>query len=403
MTGDSGNQFGFRSDDIHCLDLSPSLLPHLVSVLARFIASIISRSGCLVYIPLSREGCEFEYFLRLSFIGLTVDHPVYPTLHILMSSHKSTAATSSTEVDLYYLLASSVLFCYDFLLTSPQEVRYLWSSKLNIVNVLVLALRYITLFGYVANLMLAFSHAIDVSNGETYSLRVGKFSATIGIICQGLTLIFLVIRLFAIYGKSLWILYPTIPLAIVTITLSILAVKTAPVTKYWAPGLKGGAFDFPTCSLRPTTTEALTFYKLSYISTILFDTSIFILAVVKTGRMHYEGRVYTTHTPITTILLRDGCVLYAILAAINIANFVMFMLFIDTTATKTSLVFVVCSGTNSEMTHALSVILVSRNVFNLRETYDHSEAWCDSVERQMHIQFLRPIDHEGSDIGTVSS
>ncbi len=90
-----------------------------------------------------------------------------------------TLTVLSTNVDQYYLLASSgaiisftvfmrnerlgmiVLFYYDFALTLPQEIKHIWSSKLNVVNVLVISLRYITAFSYVPVLLVTFVDGVN--------------------------------------------------------------------------------------------------------------------------------------------------------------------------------------------------------------------------------------------------
>ncbi len=62
-----------------------------------------------------------------------------------------------------------VVFYYDFALTMPQEIKYIWSSKLTLINVLVIALRYFTVFGYIPVLVLTFVPAISTGTGETVS------------------------------------------------------------------------------------------------------------------------------------------------------------------------------------------------------------------------------------------
>jgi len=68
----------------------------------------------------------------------------------------------------------------------------------------------------------------------------------------------------------------------------------------------------------------------------------------------------------------------------------------------TALLFVVSSGTNSELTHALSVILVSRMIFNLRdvgtEIYEGTGEWRSRIEREVaSMRFRVPTTiHDGS-------
>ncbi len=64
-----------------------------------------------------------------------------------------------------------VLFYYDFALTMPQEVKYIWSTKMTLVNLLVIALRYITALGYIPVLVLTFLQTLSSSTGNTVSIN----------------------------------------------------------------------------------------------------------------------------------------------------------------------------------------------------------------------------------------
>ncbi len=56
---------------------------------------------------------------------------------------------------------TTVLFYYDFALTIHQEIKYIWASKspFRLVNLLVIAMRYITFFGYIPGCILTFASA----------------------------------------------------------------------------------------------------------------------------------------------------------------------------------------------------------------------------------------------------
>jgi len=79
----------------------------------------------------------------------------------------------SVSVDQNYDLASSVLFYYDFALTIHQEIKYIWASKspFRLVNLLVIAMRYITFFGYIPVLILTFASAKvdDMAQGVSFN------------------------------------------------------------------------------------------------------------------------------------------------------------------------------------------------------------------------------------------
>jgi len=187
----------------------------------------------------------------------------------------------------------------------------------------------------------------------------------------------------------------------------------------------GFADSGPDCFAQPNfdTNESPLLFNFSYIFIIIFDASIFLLAVGRMGRMYRAKELYMSHTSIVSILLRDSSILYAILAISNISSFVLLLLFIDGAASPTahtaidpnSVAFVVSSGTNSEMTHALSAILVSRMVFNLREAgtevYEGTKEWHSRIEREVESMQFRvptticdgPSDFGGNEGDTVGA
>jgi len=104
---------------------------------------------------------------------------------------------------------------------------------------------------------------------------------------------------------------------------------------------------------------------------------------------------------LSTVLLRDGCILYAALGMSNVIHFVLFERSWGGNApldfppmSTVGLEFLVSSGTNCEMTHAISVVLVSRMVFNLREAgtevYESTEDWRKREWSLKTIQFDAP-------------
>jgi len=303
----------------------------------------------------------------------------------------------------YYLLASSVIFYYDFILTIPQEIKHFWSSKFNKVNVLVIALRYTTAIGYIPVLVLTLAPTFAEQCGP-----LKKLPGIMGIICQSFTLVFLIIRLYAIFEMRRWILFATVPFGLLTIVLSSLALGTAEIMTVSRTSRDTGTADGHSVSLRvssfcfPTPNfarnDSLYLYRLSYIVNISFDTLVFILAIFRMRRMRRAGLLCRSQSSIVWILFRDGLVLYAILTINNLFNFVIFMLYFNRVELSGDSIgpvpisyfkhfFVVSSGTNSEMTHVLSVILVSRMIFNLREAGTQidggTEEWRSRIEREV--------------------
>jgi len=93
---------------------------------------------------------------------------------------------------------------------------------MTLVNMLVIALRYITALGYVPVLVVTFAPVIN--SGLETCRRMGRLPGIIGVICQGIILAFLILRLFAIYDKKQWILYAALPFGLLNVVLSSLAI-----------------------------------------------------------------------------------------------------------------------------------------------------------------------------------
>ncbi|KLO16187.1 hypothetical protein SCHPADRAFT_225196 [Schizopora paradoxa] len=182
-----------------------------------------------------------------------------------------------------------------------------------------------------------------------------------------------------------------VPFGLLAISLSSLAIATATtipvifdiVFEQLEPPLTLVLGTF-SCYVLPGNEQSLKIFRSSYIVTIAFDSTIFILAVLKLGRLCYAN---WSQSPVVSILLRDGTLLYATLALSNITNFVLFMRAFHHPFEGTSftdVLFVVSSGTNNEITHALSTILVLRMIFNLREAgtevYEGTHEWRSRME-----------------------
>ncbi|KLO16166.1 hypothetical protein SCHPADRAFT_938076 [Schizopora paradoxa] len=253
---------------------------------------------------------------------------------------------ASTTVDQYYILASAVVFLYDFSLTIPQEIMFLWTSKPKLANVLVLSLRYLTALGYIPVLLLIFAPSTRDAMGGLMEVLLAIGTASVYDVQEGIS---------DVTGLGTYQIY----------TLSA------------------------SCFASPVETASVVFYALSYFANFSLDALIFFFATKKTWRMHSENKLLDlgSQPSLASILLRDGSILYAILAISNIANFIFYTVcFIGNKIIDTdSFMFAVSSGTNSEMPHALSAILVSRMIFNLREA--GTELHESTLEWRSRIQF----------------
>ncbi|KLO15827.1 hypothetical protein SCHPADRAFT_244838 [Schizopora paradoxa] len=253
-----------------------------------------------------------------------------------------------------------------------------------------------------------------------------RIPGIIGVICQAIIAALLIIRTYAIYEKSLRILLLLVLVGIPSVVFSMNAlIKTdtlheeisntfwgdnsAPVTL--SPNL--------TCFLVPSLLnkhQSLSRFEKSFIVTIAFDTLIFLLAfsrMIQTYKFSWS-RSNLLKPSFSMVLLRDGCILFAALLVSHVNNLAFFeSSWNNFDGSPSALrnpfnhVVVVSSGTNCELTHAISVVLVSRMVFNLREigteVYEGTQEFQTRLGRSVRdIEFRAPTSIAPTSIGDNS-
>ncbi|KLO15140.1 hypothetical protein SCHPADRAFT_927413 [Schizopora paradoxa] len=314
-----------------------------------------------------------------------------------------------TRSNQYYLLASSVVFFYDYALTLPQEYKHVWSKGFSTINALLIGLRYISIIGYLPTVALGFSPSLQ--KNSTWFVKI---PAGIGIVTQCLVIAFLIIRLYAIFEKQHAVMYVMIPFALLSICLSMSVMAQAStliVNEFsFSPGIISSTrLISASCLMIPdsNSSASLLRYEASYIATITFDTFVFLLSLAKIRHICHTTRWRDVRPTLAVIMLRDGFLLFAVLATSNVIHLALYLRFWDRSANDFLIAapryaFVVSSGTNNEMTHALSVILISRMVFNLREAgtevYEGTIEWRSRVEQSIRrMEFNPPSAVDGPD------
>jgi len=251
----------------------------------------------------------------------------------------------------YYTTAAIALFYYEYLITVSREVRFAWRKRLSAVSVLFLLLRYITLFAYVPTLLFVTS-APDNNKACT---AFAHFPAAMYTISLGIITSFLILRTYAIYFGHVWVLVVTIPPGIANVVLASWA-----LTKVRTYDLTFGTGPLRTCV--PAILESESPFKASWAVTIVFDTLVSVLTICKTYRMHHENRRVGVESRLTEMLLHDGSQYYSVMTVANVLNFALFWVLAPT---FNYIAF--SAGNSSEITHAISVIIVCRMMLNVME------------------------------------
>ncbi|KAJ7224882.1 hypothetical protein C8J57DRAFT_1731314, partial [Mycena rebaudengoi] len=113
--------------------------------------------------------------------------------------------TSDYRIYRYVFLAGLVIVIYDHLLTFSKEVKYIWLTKLRPSTCWFLAARYIGLIG---NIIVSVFYFGTLSHEEVL------IETTLSI------------RVFAMYGRNMWVLVPLLALVCISGILAVVgAVK----------------------------------------------------------------------------------------------------------------------------------------------------------------------------------
>ncbi|KAJ7264136.1 hypothetical protein C8J57DRAFT_1624543 [Mycena rebaudengoi] len=134
--------------------------------------------------------------------------------------------TSDYRIYRYVFLAGLVIVIYDHLLTFSKEVKYIWLTKLRPSTCWFLAARYIGLIG---NIIVSVFYFGALSHEEVL------IETTLSI------------RVFAMYGRNMWVLVPLLALVCISGILAVVgAVKlNGPAQNLAAPGLNGCNTPYP--------------------------------------------------------------------------------------------------------------------------------------------------------------
>ncbi|KAJ7241130.1 hypothetical protein C8J57DRAFT_1244951 [Mycena rebaudengoi] len=150
--------------------------------------------------------------------------------------------TSDYRIYRYVFLAGLVIVIYDHLLTFSKEVKYIWLTKLRPSTCWFLAARYIGLIG---NIIVSVFYFGALSHESCIRMLTVWEIFIIG--QEVLIETTLSIRVFAMYGRNMWVLVPLLALVCISGILAVVgAVKLdGPAQNLAAPGLNGCNTPYP--------------------------------------------------------------------------------------------------------------------------------------------------------------
>ncbi|KAJ7796393.1 hypothetical protein B0H14DRAFT_3887659 [Mycena olivaceomarginata] len=262
-----------------------------------------------------------------------------------------TTFTSDYRIYRYVFLAGLVIFIYDHLLTLSTEVKYIWLSKLRPSTCWFLAARYI---GLVGNIFASVFYFGALSHESC--IRMLTVWEILMISQETLIEATLSIRVFAMYGRNIWVLIPLLALACTIMPLAVVGiVRAGPAQNLAAPGLNGCNTPYP----RVTANRLARIWVV-----VLCDVLVFALTVRQAYMQRHTSRLYAGS--LIQRMLNDGSMYFGAIVLTTIANLSTFYLG-----------DLLLSGFLSWFTTSLSVTLLCRLMLNLHEA---GAARIDTIE-----------------------
>ncbi|KAI0303571.1 hypothetical protein B0F90DRAFT_1916569 [Multifurca ochricompacta] len=235
--------------------------------------------------------------------------------------------------------APYVIVYYDYFLTLSDEVDLFWRGEFSLFSTFFLLSRYVSLIGDVPILVFG---VIGQPKFMVCTI-VNLYQVALQLVQQVLISILSVMQINAIY-RSKWVLVLLIPILSTGALIGCWSVYMSAVRRLYCPAM---LCAFLPCS-RPLTEEEGLSTAISWASTLVLDTSVFILLLLKAIKIGRGVRLLE-------IIMRNGTMYYTILSLVNLTN--ILVLRFAPPALRTS---------STGLTNALASTIMSRVILNLR-------------------------------------
>ncbi|KAI0246878.1 hypothetical protein BJV78DRAFT_94089 [Lactifluus subvellereus] len=239
-------------------------------------------------------------------------------------------------------LSSAVILYYDYALTLPREIQFLWPphNKLGWFTLTCLLNRYLPIFGHIPFVILYF-----VPGNFLVCNRLHEYRRGLVMVIQVLVATLCIIRVYALYGRSRRVLGLLLVIYITAIinTSVILTIshQTGTKTALVVSSIRG-------CNQITTASGGL-YTALAWAGVLIFDSVIFFLTLYKAFTI---GRGIF----LLDVIVRDGAVYFSALFIMNLVNILMLRFAPP-----------VLKNSTATLTNVISTTLITRLVLNLRE------------------------------------
>ncbi|KAJ6475539.1 hypothetical protein C8R45DRAFT_1010312 [Mycena sanguinolenta] len=251
------------------------------------------------------------------------------------------------EISRYVVLIPFTILAYEYILTFRLEVERYWGTGFTWPTVLFYVNRYSTLFGTVpilAEMLLTTTDPRKRAMCDAFK----NYHQYFVLLSQILIGVMLIMRTYALYERNNYVLAVMILVSLSAIAFGLYILLSGGQPDTLDPHLQ--TFGCPT----PSHQDANIRSAAGWGGMLVFDVMIFTLTVYKALR--YETRSGS----LFSVMFRDGSIYFGIMIATNAANI----------ATYTSGGPII-SGAGTTFMNAISAVLISRLMLNLRDPQIH--------------------------------
>ncbi|KAF8603530.1 hypothetical protein BDV93DRAFT_606800 [Ceratobasidium sp. AG-I] len=267
---------------------------------------------------------------------------------------------SGLQLAKIFNIVALTFLSWDIVITLGAEIEYIWKSRWNTIRVLYMIARYFSLVTIGTHSIILFHPTISLSRYAPdhgmpdgvvfmfdFSCNVAlRVSVTLTVVGIASTMLLLLLRVWVMWDKSLWVLFPLLALytgvQIIPVVLLVPRVYRMNAIENPLPGILTG------CTT-PFTAEFPWFRPL--LCGLAYETTLFGLTVYQAWRSYKA----CTQIPLLTHLAKDGAVYFLVVVV------TILLTLIGTTNTKT-----LPAAMNSGMFLGVTSSMCCRLVLRLR-------------------------------------
>jgi hypothetical protein len=250
------------------------------------------------------------------------------------------------HIDDYFFAIGLVIIYYDYLLTLPMEVVRFWSlPDITWVSFFFYINRYLSVLGHLPLLFEVFWRTRNPTDRMDTCRHLQTYHQYLAVTIQVVVGTILIMRTFALYGRSLLVLITLVALACGVALFSGWAILSG------KPNDNSGVIMPPFGCLRSVSASQGKRFALAWGGMLSFDVVVFLMTLYKSLSIGRAG-----DRTLLNVLVRDGAMYFAVIALATLANILTFIF--DQPLVK---------GMLTTLTNALSTALISRLMLNLRD------------------------------------